>query len=343
MQPDIPHPNVSIIIPVFNQKHDFLRRCIASVISQSNSNFELIVSDNHSTNECQRVIAEFSDSRIRLISPPQHLSMAHHFAFASFQAKGQYISFLPSDDWVEPNWLEEMLNTLNDYPEASFVYCDVIRHDLRSNQTSRYRGEAYPSRFFPPPEAIRLFGKLLSKDIVGWVTGALIRSKAYFQHCGGQWAGITHAGDLAFGLELIRYGGVAYVNQPLANNLAWTGEEGKTAESKWYALSCQDAAKVLDWAKNDLILDDIARRAGFRFLTARLRMTAFFLLSYIQLAIEERNNSELLDAFQKALRMISKGLLPIWLTSVFRIALICRLMNFLRTKMGAAVKRLFFK
>lgn len=342
MQADIFKRNTSIVIPVFNQKHEFLRRCIASVLAQSNSNFELIVSDNHSTNGCHQIIAEFSDSRIRLISPPQHLSMAHHFAFAGFQAKGHYISFLPSDDWVEPNWLEEMLKALDDYPDASFAYCDVIRHDLRSNQTSRYRGEAYPSRFFSPPEAIRLYGKLLSKDIVGWVTGALVRSKAYFQYCGGQWAGITHAGDLAFGLELIRYGGVAYVGQPLANNLAWTGQEGKAAESKWYALSCQDAAKVLDWAKNDLILNDIARQAGFSFSTSRSRITAFFLLSYIQLAIEEKKNPELLDAFQNALRMISKGLLPIWLTSVFRTALICRLMNFLRTKMGAAIKKLFF-
>lgn len=341
MQSDTKSPLVSIVIPVFNQKDEYLRRCIASVLAQQYSNYEIILSNNHSTNGCESVMHEFIDSRIRVVSPPQHLSMAHHFAYAAFQANGQFISFLPSDDWLEPNWLEEMLGALHRHPEAAFAYCDVFKHDLRKKKVSRYRGDGYLSRYISASEAMHVFGGLLSKEMIAWVTGALIRSDAFFQNSGGQWAGITHAGDLAFGLELIRYGGVVYVGQPLANNLAWTQAEGKSADSKWYALSCQDAAKVLDWAKNDLLLSEIAKQAGFSFTRARVRMTAFFLLSYIQLAIDDKDNSELLSAFQKALKMISKGWLPIWSTSIFRIALVSRFMGFLRAKVGAKVRKAF--
>lgn len=341
MRSDSARPTVSIVIPVFNQKADYLRRCIASVLAQNYPDFELIISNNHSTNGCEAVFSEFTDSRIRLVRPPQHLSMAHHFAYAAFQADGQFISFLPSDDWVETNWLEEMLRALNNYPVASFAYCDVFKHDLRNNQVSRYRGDGYPSRYLSRAEAMHVFGKLLTEEMIAWVTGALIRSDAYFQYCGGQWAGITHAGDLAFGLELIRYGGVVYVGQPLANNQAWTQAEGKSAESKWYALSCQDAAKVLDWARNDLVLADIAKQSKFSFFKARARMTTFFLLSYIQLAIDENDNRALLDSFQKALKMISKGWLPIWSTSIFRISMVTTLMNYLRAKLGRRVRKAF--
>ena len=49
-------PLVSIIVPVYNQRPDFLRECIESVINQTYTNIEIIISDNHSTNETPEVL-----------------------------------------------------------------------------------------------------------------------------------------------------------------------------------------------------------------------------------------------------------------------------------------------
>jgi GT2 family glycosyltransferase len=335
-------PLVSIVIPVFNQRAEYFRRCIESALSQGQPAIEIVISDNHSTNDCDSVVAEFSsDPRIRLVRPPRHLPIVQHFAYAGFQARGEFISYLPSDDCLEPNWLTEMLSALQKHPAASFAYCDIYRHDQKSGQTSRYRGDGYASRCIPNTEAMHIFGKLISGASSAFIVGALIRSNAFFK-CGGVHdAGAMYAGDLTIGLGLLRYGDVVYVAQPLVHYTAWAKSDEKMTGSKWHVVTCQDVVKILAWAENDLVLLDIARRGRFSFKKSRSRMLAFFLLTYIQMAIDEKDNSDLLDSFQKALKLLSKGWLPIWCTSFFRSSLISHVMNYLRAKLGEKVKSIF--
>ena len=51
-------PTVSILIPTYNQRPDFLRATLRSVLAQTYTDFEVVVSDNHSTNEAPQVLAE---------------------------------------------------------------------------------------------------------------------------------------------------------------------------------------------------------------------------------------------------------------------------------------------
>lgn len=340
-QENVQRPLVSIIIPVFNQKIEYFRRCIQSALDQNDSDVEVIVSDNHSTNGCSAVPTEFSDPRIRLVRPPRHLSIVQHFAYAAFQANGEFLSFLPSDDWLDPDWFSKMVSAMRRHPEASFAYCDIFRHDQQSGETHRYRGSDFPSQYLSDSEAIHVFGKMISKDTSGYIVGALIRSDSFFR-CGGLHdAGAMYAGDLTIGFGLLKYGGVVYVGEPLVNYTAWPKIEGKMTESKWRVVTCQDTAKILAWARNDLLLMEIAKRAGFSFMRARARMSFFFLLSYIQMAIDERDNTELLDSFQKVLKLLSNGWLPIWFTSIFRGSLVSGLMDYLRSRLGPKVKSMF--
>lgn len=333
-------PQISIVIPVFNQKETYFRRCIESVLNQPNADIEIIVSDNHSTNGCMNLLNEISDSRIRVIRPPCHLQLIQHFAFAGFQARGKLLSFLPSDDWLEPEWIQVMSRVMEKYPEASFAFCDLRKHEVESGQVSRYRGELYPSRYFSNIEAIRIFGKFICRDTSAYMTGALIRREAYFKAGGFHDAGVRYAGDACMGLGLLKYGGVAYENQALANYLVWTTKQGKS-DAQWSAMACQDIAKVLSWARNDIELRAIAKAARFSFFRSRVRMSAFFLLAYIKNVIDDSSNTTIQDDFQETLKILSKGWLPKWLTSIFRIKFTQKIMRFLKEKFGRFIKACF--
>lgn len=333
-------PLVSLVIPVFNQKHEYIRRCLQSALIQPHPRLEIIVSDNWSTNGCTDFLAGIVDPRLRVVKPPLHLPIIQHFAFAGFQAKAPLISILPSDDWIEPNWLEIMLQVIEKYPEAAFAFCDLKKHMVSSGEVTAYRGSEFPSRYFTATEAIHLLGKFICKDTGYFIVGGLMRSDAYFK-CGGfHDAGANYSGDLSLGLGLIKYGGVAYDTRALANYTVWGAQHGKT-DAQRSAIACQDAAKIICWAENDGVLREIAARAGFSFLRSRIRLSIFFLLAYLQNAIDDPGNSKVHVEFQDHLTRLSRGWLPKWATTLLRTAPSIRLMGFIRDKMGQKIKSLF--
>lgn len=333
-------PLVSLIIPVFNQKEEYFRRCIGSALAQAHPQLEIIVSDNHSTNGCTEFLSGLADPRLRVIKPPCHLQLIQHFSFAGFHANGQLLSFLPSDDWLEADWLESMLGVLEKYPDAAFAFCDLRKHVVQSGEVSRYRNDAYPSRYYTNAEAIRIFGKFICRDTSAYMIGALIRSDAYFKSGGFHDAGVRYAGDACMGLGLIKYGGVAYESRALANYTVWTAKQGKS-DAQWSAMACQDIAKVISWAENDIVLRAIANDAHFSFLKSRIRMSMFFLLAYIKNVIDDRENTRIHDDFQETLKILSRGWLPRWTTSLFRITSVIRLMAFLKEKLGQNIRSRF--
>jgi cellulose synthase/poly-beta-1,6-N-acetylglucosamine synthase-like glycosyltransferase len=62
-------PLVSIVIPTFNQRPQFLRDSLSSALAQTYGQIEVIVSDNHSTNGTAALLAEYDDPRLRVVRP----------------------------------------------------------------------------------------------------------------------------------------------------------------------------------------------------------------------------------------------------------------------------------
>lgn len=105
-------PNISVIVPIYNVE-PYLRRCVDSLLQQSYADFELILVDDGSPDNCSAICDEYAaaDKRVKVIHKTNGgLSDARN---AGLQvAQGEYIAFVDSDDWVTPNYLEQMLNTL---------------------------------------------------------------------------------------------------------------------------------------------------------------------------------------------------------------------------------------
>ena len=105
-------PLISVIIPVYKVEK-YLKRCIDSVINQTYKNLEIILVDDGSPDNCPKICDDYSkkDKRIKVIHKKNGgVSAARNKGLKL--SNGDYIVFVDSDDWLEYNFVEEMLTNL---------------------------------------------------------------------------------------------------------------------------------------------------------------------------------------------------------------------------------------
>ena len=100
---------ISVVIPVYNSK-DYLKHCLDSVVGQSFKDLEIICINDCSTDGSEAVLRDFerSDQRVRVISLPQNHGCPYARNLGIDEARGEYIYFMDSDDWLDLDYLEEM-------------------------------------------------------------------------------------------------------------------------------------------------------------------------------------------------------------------------------------------
>ncbi len=101
---------VSVIVPVYNVE-EYLSRCVESILTQTYHNLEVILVDDGATDSSGRICDEYAglDSRVRVIHKENGgLSSARNAGIDI--AKGDWLEFVDSDDWLEPDAVESMLS-----------------------------------------------------------------------------------------------------------------------------------------------------------------------------------------------------------------------------------------
>ena len=111
-------PQISIIVPVYNSEK-YLGACIDSILAQSYRDFELILVDDGSRDSSPRICDDYAqkDSRVKVIHKANGgVSAARNDGLDI--AKGEYVTFIDSDDWVEGEYLE----TLSKFGKYDIVF-----------------------------------------------------------------------------------------------------------------------------------------------------------------------------------------------------------------------------
>lgn len=108
-------PCISVIVPVYKVEQ-YLHRCINSILSQTYTNFELILVDDGSPDNCGTICDSYAkiDARIHVIHQENGgLSAARNsgIEWALANSGSEYLTFIDSDDWVHPQYLETLLHT----------------------------------------------------------------------------------------------------------------------------------------------------------------------------------------------------------------------------------------
>jgi len=128
------NPLVSIIVPIYNSE-SLLPSCLDSIISQTYQNLEIILIDDGSTDHSPQIIKKYAknDPRIHTITQKnQGQSAARNQGLTS--ATGNYISFIDSDDVVEPTFIEKLLKPYQTH-DVALTLCAMHRLFLKTRHT----------------------------------------------------------------------------------------------------------------------------------------------------------------------------------------------------------------
>lgn len=128
---------VSVIVPVYKVEK-YLEKCVSSIISQTYKNLEIILVDDGSPDNCPNMCDEFAkkDKRIKVIHKENGgLSDARNAGLDIMT--GDFVCFVDSDDWVEKNYVEEMLN-IQQKTNADVVACGINLVDEESGEVGIY-------------------------------------------------------------------------------------------------------------------------------------------------------------------------------------------------------------
>ena len=123
-------PKISVIVPVYKVEA-YLARCVDSILAQSFAEFELILVDDGSPDNCGALCDEYAKKDPRIVVIHQKnggLSAARNagidWSFAN--SDSQWLNFIDSDDWVHPEYLERLLNAALDN-DVSISICSYAR------------------------------------------------------------------------------------------------------------------------------------------------------------------------------------------------------------------------
>ena len=126
----------SIIIPVFN-KELFVSNTLKSVLSQTFSDFEIIVVNDGSTDDSEEIILTLQDERIRYFyKENEGVAVARNFGI--LQSKAAFICFLDADDYWYPTFLEVMYSYIITFPEQSVFACAIEIETLKNTFPAQY-------------------------------------------------------------------------------------------------------------------------------------------------------------------------------------------------------------
>lgn len=106
---------VSIILPIFNIKESFLKKCVTSLMNQNYKNIEIILVDDGSTTDILKLCFALrkQDERITVISQKNMgVSVARNRGLA--EAKGNYVCFVDPDDWVSESYIMDLVEAITD-------------------------------------------------------------------------------------------------------------------------------------------------------------------------------------------------------------------------------------
>lgn len=156
-------PKVSVIVPVYNSAK-YLHESMNSIINQTLREIEIICIDDGSSDDSLEILKTFAkkDPRITVLSQKNlYAGVARNFGISV--ARGKYLSFLDSDDFFEPNMLEEMFNCANKLKldicvcnadiysetEKKFIHNDrMLYNDLISKHNTIFNGEELQENIF---------------------------------------------------------------------------------------------------------------------------------------------------------------------------------------------------
>ena len=159
---------ISVIIPIFNSEK-YLKRCIDSILKQTYNNLEILLIDDGSTDTSKKICEEYTklDDRVKVFSN-KNLGAARARLYGLKLSTGEYISFVDSDDFLENNFYEYLINLINissDVDIACIQCFDSLEQVEKEKKCILEDEKIFEDYFCQPNIRSCLWNKLYSKEV----------------------------------------------------------------------------------------------------------------------------------------------------------------------------------
>lgn len=292
-------PKITVVIPTYNRA-ELLLRAVMSVLSQTFQDFELIIVDDGSTDDTDRIVKKMKreDSRILYIKQEnQGASVARNSGIK--EARGKYIAFIDSDDEWLPNKLEKQIEIFNEssVPNLGFVGSNKMVYQLDENKNVISKKDLYKHRFPRNQNEFSLEDFLSFRTPVS-PTNVLILRKALFD------VGLFDSKcppheDYDLWIRLKKEYGFESTWEILAKYYNWSGGISKTTDSlkkgevkeyildkhqDTYSKHLKEKSIILRKIGTDYMLADEKYKAIISFLRS-IKCKPLYFRSYINLTV----------------------------------------------------------
>lgn len=272
-------PKVSVCIPTHNCGH-FISEAINSVLLQDFKDYELIISDNASTDNTKNIIDSYDDSRIKYFKNKHNIGFVNNLNLCIDLSNGEYIIFLCADDVWYPGILRKEVNVLDQNPRVVFVHTGFKHIGERSS-----KGRAACNRWQKIMSGTSFFREYFKGLRPVCLSSSMARID-FVRKIGGFIADFSNAADFAMWLRLALEGNVAYLKEVLTGyRIHSSSLSSKSSISD--VLGTKKYYKIFEWPiviEKGLfsLKDEIPKVSAFRIIKMlhNLQNTHFILKSF---------------------------------------------------------------
>lgn len=180
---------ISVVIPIYNVE-EYIHRCVDSVIHQTYENLEIILVDDGSPDNCGKICDEYAskDPRVRVIHK-QNAGVGAARNDGIKAAIGEWITFIDSDDWVDPDYFKAVFDEMRDYDKLDVICDGGSFHEYGNRRVKMYsfnKRELYEGRM--------QMDMLMAHSLSGHNDKA---SNTYLELSGSMWGKFYRASFLA--------------------------------------------------------------------------------------------------------------------------------------------------
>ena len=198
-------PFFSVVIPTYNCA-ELLNRSLSSVFSQTYQDFEIIVIDNSSTDNTQKVLKNISNQKLRVIRVNNKGIIGYSRNKGIDSARGEWIAFLDSDDVWRPKKLERVKDEINNNPNVILVCHDewcVVYGERKNRLKYGPAGKDLYERLLFKGNCLSTSAVCLRRDVAIETSGFSERNDYYSAEDYEYWIRLSQIGESFFINEIL--------------------------------------------------------------------------------------------------------------------------------------------
>lgn len=238
---------ITVIIPVRNGAA-FIEKAISSVLEQTITSFQIIVSDNGSTDATALILSKYADDpRIKIIRQTAQLDMFLHFNKCLEMVETKYFMMLHHDDFLcDTRALEQAYSALEEFPSIAAVYSDMVYVDKagRIINHRQFRRANLVKADTVARQSVMSIRNLFGIPIL--IRSESVEHRRYDNR-------LTYSADLDFSIALSKHGEIYHIQKPLIGYRI----HGSNASVSLFRLALDQMEQIA--SKHDISMNVIGR------------------------------------------------------------------------------------